>query len=264
MTTTTTYAIFWGNTWVTNPGDKIAGIDAWYTGYGETLFAQTQNEYAGLNGQVTATSVYKGEEQHGEKCHALSSHSFTPPKGHFVDTSTVTGSTAKDIVREVCKVIAANGLAVDATSYFGVYLDVPRCDSVTKTCANYCAWHSGGTCSSGTTGAVFQFGFFWNLDDDAGCDPNDDPTVTGHSQGLAALANLSGHELGEARTSPGSFGAGAWYIVQGSDSVEVGDKCAWMFPQPFVTFKDGTKWKQHAMWSNNAYIQTGNGCITSV
>ena len=55
-----------------------------------------------------------------------------------------------------------------------------------------------------------QFGFFWDLDGDSGCDPQS--TVAGVSQGLAALANVSGHELSEARTDPRSTG---WYDDSG-------------------------------------------------
>ena len=125
--------------------------------------------------------------------------------------------------------------------------------------ANYCAWHSTGTCG----GVPVQFAFFFNLDNDAGCDPQD--TQTGHSQGLAALANVTGHEISEARTDPAS--PGAWYDAQGAEN---GDKCAWTFAVPFVMFTDGSKWKIQGEWSNAAYDGgTGyantsgqKGCIT--
>ena len=45
-------------------------------------------------------------------------------------------------------------------------------------------------------GQRVQFAFFWKLDGDAGCDPADN--ANGHSQGLSAIANVSGHELAEA------------------------------------------------------------------
>ena len=56
-----------------------------------------------------------------------------------------------------------------------------------------------------------QFGFFFNLDGDSGCDPQS-PSSLGHSQGLAALANVSGHELSEMLTDPQ---LNAWYDQQG-------------------------------------------------
>ena len=76
---------------------------------------------------------------------------------------------------------------------------------------------------------IAQHGFFFKLDGDAGCDPQD--TQTTHSQGLAALANVSAHELSEARTDPAT--PGAWYDSQGQEN---GDKCAWTFNVPYVTF----------------------------
>ncbi len=95
--------------------------------------------------------------------------------------------------------------------YYPVYTDQPRGH------AGYCAWHSYGTAS----GVPVQFGFFFKLDGDAGCDPGD--TRTGHSQGLAALANVSGHELSEAVTDPRN---GGWWDKSGAENA---DKCAWTF-----------------------------------
>jgi len=84
-----------------------------------------------------------------------------------------------------------------------------------------------------------------------------------HSQGLAALANVSAHELSEARTDPSN---GGWYDSSGAEN---GDKCSWTFNVPFVTFSNGSTWKVQGEWSNNAYTSgTGypnnsgqNGCL---
>src|ERR1035438_9887986 len=105
-----------------------------------------------------------------------------------------------------------------------LYTDVPRGN------AGYCAWHSTGSCG----GKAVQFAFFFKLDGDAGCDPGDTSGL--HSQGLAALANVSGHELSEARTDPG---LNAWYD---SRSEENGDTCAWTFGGPLVPFSNATQW----------------------
>ena len=48
-----------------------------------------------------------------------------------------------------------------ANGYYPVYSDQPRGN------AGYCAWHSSGTIN----GIRVQFGFFFNLDGDPGCDP---------------------------------------------------------------------------------------------
>jgi hypothetical protein len=120
--------------------------------------------------------------------------------------------------------------------YYPVYVDIPRGN------AGYCAYHSAGTCS----GVPVQFAFFWKLDGDAGCDPQDTSGL--HPEGLAALSNVSGHELSEARTDPAS--PGAWYDSRGQEN---GDKCAWTFNVPMVTFSNATQWKIQGEWSNAAF-----------
>src|ERR1700688_4092928 len=183
----------------------------WHSGCGNSNYAGTSDEYTGTNGQVTSTVSYGG---------------------HFVDSTTASGgSKTSAILAEVCKVIpspVANG-------YYAVYTDIPRGHS------GYCAYHSYGSCGA----TPVQFAFFWKMDGDAGCDPQS--TVAGESQGLAAIANVSGHELSEARTDPRN---GGWYDSSGQEN---GDKCAWTFNVPYVTFSNGSKWKIQGEWSNNAY-----------
>ena len=213
MTSSTVQSIFWGTSWANSSfvGDKITGLDSWYAGFGNSNYAKTSDEYTGTNGQVGA-SVSNG--------------------GHFVDTTVASGgNNTATILAEVCKVIpspVANG-------YYPVYVDVKRGHN------GYCAYHSFSSCGS----TPVQFAFFFNLDGDAGCDPQD--TQTGHSQGLAALANVSGHELSEARTDPRN---GGWYDSSGAEN---GDKCAWTFNVPYVTLSNGSIWKIQGEWSNVAY-----------
>jgi len=151
-----------------------------------------------------------------------------------VDTSAApkNGNRTSTILTEVCNqasTLVENG-------YYPVYVDTPRGHS------GYCAWHSAGTCSNGVT---VQFAFFYNLDGDAGCDPQD--AAHTHSPGLEALANVSGHELSEALTDPH---LNAWYDANGEEN---SDKCAWVFGTPQLTFSNGTKWKVQGNWSNDAY-----------
>jgi hypothetical protein len=223
MPTYVSKAIFWGTSWAGYSGDKISGIDSFYTGFSNSNYAKTSDEYTGSNGQVGPAGTHQG---------------------HVVDTSAAAGggSTAV-ILNEVAKQISTGNIVPDPSGngYYPVYTDVPRGS------AAYCAWHSAGT----VNGVRVQFAFFFKLDGDPGCDPQD--TSTGHSQGLAALANVSAHELSEARTDPAS--PGAWYDSSGAEN---GDKCAWTFNMPFVTFANGTQWKVQGEWSNNAY-NTGTG-----
>lgn len=214
MPTSNVRAIFWGTSWGTYTGDKITGIDTYYTGLNNSNYAKTVDEYTGTNGQVGPTDAYLG---------------------HIVDGTTASGGgNTSTILAEVCKVITSPDTT--GNGYYPVYTDVPRGN------AGYCAWHSAGTCG----GTTVQFAFFFKLDGDAECDPAD--TQTGHSQGLAALANVSAHELSEARSDPAS--PGAWYDSSGAEN---GDKCAWTFNVPYVTFPDGNKWKLQGEWSNAAY-----------
>jgi hypothetical protein len=114
-----------------------------------------------------------------------------------------------------------------------------------------------GTCS----GIPVQFGFFFNLDGDAGCDPQD--SDTSHSQGLTAIANVTGHEWSEMVTDPRN---GGWYDASGNEN---GDKCAWTFP-PARTVTNVTNpstgapdsWKIQGNWSNAAYT-AGTGYANS-
>jgi hypothetical protein len=218
MPTAVTKNIFWGPSWGTNPGDKIIGLDQWYSGHGGSNYAKTVDEYTGSNGTVGPVTTHQG---------------------YVIDTSTASGGNSTSaILGEVCKQIAAHNITPDpaGNGYYAVYTDVPRGN------AGYCAYHSAGTCG----GVPVQFGFFWKLDGDSGCDPQD--TRTGHSQGLAALANVTAHELSEARSDPSN--PGAWYDSAGSEN---GDKCAWTFNVPFVTLSNGTVWKLQGEWSNAAY-----------
>jgi hypothetical protein len=219
MPSTVSEAIYWGPSWANSTfvGDKIIGLDSWYTGFSNSNYAKTSDEYTGSNGQVGPSVTHNG---------------------HVIDTSTASnGSSTSAIVAEVCKEITSPV----SIGFYPVYVDVKRGN------AGYCAYHTFGSCS----GVTVQVAFFFNLDGDPGCDPQDTSGL--HSQGLAALANVSGHELSEARTDPDS--PGAWYDKRGQEN---GDKCAWTFNVPLVTFSNGTQWKIQGEWSNNAY-NTGTG-----
>jgi len=215
LTSAVIQSIFWGTSWGTKQGDKITGLDTWYKGFSNSYYAATSDEYTGSNGMVGSDTTYSG---------------------HIIDTSrAASGNNSSSILAEVCKVIKSPDPG--GNGYYPVYVDLPRK-------GNYCAYHSWGSCR----GVPLQFAFFWKLDGDAGCDPQS--TITSESEGLAALANVSGHELSEARTDP--TGA-AWFDSAGSEN---GDKCAWTFNVPYVTFTTGSVssfWKLQGEWSNDSY-----------
>ena len=235
MTASVVNAVYWGTQWGNSSfiGDKQSGLDSFYSGWSGSNYGKTTTEYSSSNGQVS------GNVSYGASLVDTSAGPTSPP------------STAQ-IVAEVQKLIT-NGTITNtvANSYYPIYVDLKRGN------AGYCAWHDTGSVTLLNNSTVqIQVAFFFNLDNDAGCNPSD--TTPGRSEGLAALANVSGHELSEAETDPH---LNAWYDRQGYENA---DKCAWHFNK-LSTFSNGSKWKIQGNWSNAAYnAGTGyynRGCI---
>jgi hypothetical protein len=215
FTASKTMAIFWGSQWTNASfaGDKISGLDSFFQGFGGSNFAGTSTEYTGSNGQVTRTSTYLG--------HSVDTTS--PPSGAL---------STSQAVSEACKITGNNP---DPSALYLIYT------STGAGSVNYCAWHSWGTCSGSKP---IQVAYMPNIDGIAGCDPTD--TWTTHSQGLAAVANVTSHELSETITDPRGT---SWYDSSGAEN---GDKCAWSFHGP-VTLTNSSVWKLQMEWSNAAY-----------
>jgi hypothetical protein len=222
-----TMAIFWGSEWssASFQGDKVTGLDTFFGGLNGSKFAGTSTEYSDGSGHVTTSSTYLG---------------------HQLDLSAAP-KRAIQVSAAVAEACAVTGNNPDPNAIYFLYT------STGAGHVNYCAWHSHGTCSNG---APVQVAYMPNIDGIAGCDPQDS-YGTGHSQGLAAVANVTSHELSEAITDPRGTG---WTDSSGAED---GDKCAWTFTGA-VTLKNGSTWKLQQEWSNNAYnASQGNprGCI---
>lgn len=228
MTDSVVKTIFWGSSFA--PASvtaattaKMDGLNRFYAGLASaTGYLASNTEYTGTNGRVGTSVTYVG----------TSTDAAAAPTGAPATTA---------ILAEVCKVLAVpgNGPPV-ANGYYPVYTDAKRGG------AGYCAWHSYGTCA----GVPVQFAFFFDLDGDTGCDPQD--TTTGHSQGLAALASVSAHEWSETVTDPRD---GGWWDAAGNEN---SDKCAWSFPPTNQTIVDpatglAESWKIQGNWSNAAF-----------
>jgi hypothetical protein len=228
LITNSAMAIFWGN-W-SSPGDIIGGIDTFFGGLSGTNFAATSDEYTDASHtHITATTTYLG---------------------HVMDTSAAPrrALTTSGAVAEACKIVGNNP---DPNAIYFIYT------STGAGHVNYCAWHSWGACSNGKP---IQVAYMPNITNIAGCDPGDTSGL--HSEGLAALANVTSHEWSEARTDPRGNG------YTSASGAENGDECAWSFHAP-VTLANGSSWKLQMEWSNAAYAAgTGfantagqNGCI---
>jgi hypothetical protein len=217
--------IYWGPGWSSDPQNKQGWLSTFYAGMSGSRYAGTNTEYTQTGGTHVGTSISVNP--------GVTDTSPTPRRAP--STSAVLAEVASVISNPV-----SNG-------YYPVYTDIPRGHT------GYCAWHSAGTIGTVTV----QFAFFFNLDGDSGCDPKS--TSTAYSQGVAALANVSGHELSEALTDPQ---LNAWYDGSGEENA---DKCAWTFGSTLLNFSDGNQWKVQGNWSNAADAARsgydGAGCI---
>jgi len=225
MVASKTYAIYWGSDWNTPTfaGDKITGLTTFFQGWGGSGYAGLLTEYGGQNGQITAASTYLGS---------------------VIDPSAAPAGPpdALSVIAEVEKLVPVP----DPAALYVVYGTTPRGTSTA------CAWHTAWSYKRHPV----QVAWVFNLDGDPGCDPHD--SFTAHSQGLAALANVTAHELAETITDPRFLG---WFASGGAG--EVGDKCAFVFAVASVTFANASIWHLQGEWSNTAY-NAGTGSPNGV
>lgn len=213
--------IYWGAKWSDTTSfntDKVTGMNTLYSKYGGTNHANISTQYTQNNSASAKTT------------------SVVSVSAAIFDSSTASSATSA-VFNKVVALIPFSQLSVDG--FYPVYTDLPRGN------AGYCAWHSYGTVSSNGASKTIKFAFFFSLDGDSGCDPQDARIV--YSQGTEALANVSIHELAEAMTDPL---LNAWYDRQGYENA---DKCAWKFnPTNNSLVNLGTtSWKIQGEWDNS-------------
>jgi len=232
MGNVTIQPIFWGSGWNGGNQDIVNGISNFYYNYSSAPYSQLVKQYTDINGDVPGTTVNV--------------------ENAIVDTST----SSTNVFNRVCAAVAQNTNLISAASkkslYVPVYVDSARGN------ANYCGYHSAGTCGlvSGnkvTTVAV-EFGFFFSLVNDAGCHTQLAPGET--DQTLANLVNVTAHELSELLTDPATFNSnppsvynayfGGWFDASGN---EIGDKCAWKFSSSPQNI-GGQNYFLQSEWSN--------------
>lgn len=220
LVTPTTYSIFWGS----YGSDIQSGMATFFSGFSGSSIANASKEYTGTNGQVS-----------GKTANGTVYQDNSAPPSRALSTASA--------VAEVCKV--TNNLPDPNAVYF----------IFTSTGAghvSYCAWHSWGSCGS----TPIQVAYMPNLSGVSGCDIGS-ANYEGHSAALAALANVTSHELSEAITDPQGTG---WFDSSGGEN---GDKCAWAFlsePAPEPVSLGSSKWVLQGEWSNAAYT-AGTGYL---
>jgi hypothetical protein len=228
-----TYAIFWGTSWGTDPtftADKITGLQTLFQGFGNSNYAGTMIEYNRVN---QPPDIYTQPSD---------AYRYIPTQstfgGYFVDNSSAPPSEpdVATVVGKVCSTLANNGVTPRPDALYSLYTT-----SVRPAPGAACAWHAYGACGATTV----QVAWYPNLDNVVECSPNDYSNI--HSNGLAALANVTAHELSETITDPRN---GGWYATNGQG--ENGDKCAWTFPSSLVTLPNGAQFKLQGEWSNSA------------
>jgi hypothetical protein len=155
--------------------------------------------------------------------------------GDFTDASTPpkTGPSTATIIGEVCKVVGNN---LDPHAIYAVMT------SNFSKGANYCAWHSWGSCNGTPIEVIYQPNPAGVRGCITGVYPNDPQTDS--------TANTLSHEIFETVTdAQGS----AWYDKNGQ---EIGDKCAWIFKtgsRPNYTNEVGSNFYYiQQEWSNSA------------
>ncbi len=213
----TVYAIYWGQQ-SAFPSDLKKALPTFFEGYGDSDYSHILDQYLP----------------------AIETSDF--------DTTTVTDPTAPPsrspstatIVNEACKYIKSGALPLDpinATSNSGgIYFIFT---SNFPSGANYCGWHSYGTCE----GEEIAVSYIPNLNNVLGCNPGNRYHANAYSEGTRADANVVAHEESEATTDPE---LNAWFDANGN---EVADKCAWLFSSA-VTLANDTNWQLQELWSN--------------
>jgi len=222
--------IYWGKSWgtATFAGDKMTGLTTFYGGVGGSKYLNTNTEYTQTVGTKLTPVLNKVTAR-------------TAIVDTLSDPTPVPNPTL--VLAEVAATLKKAKVTPVSNGYYPVYGALARNPAASTSCG----WHSHGLIGT----VRVKFAFFFNLDGDAGCDPKS--TIAGTSQGLAALANISAHELSEALTDPE---LNAWYDTAGNEN---SDKCAWSFSATPATI-GGRTWKLQGNWSNAAYT-AGTGYI---
>jgi hypothetical protein len=218
-----TQAIYWGPLWTNNAytRDKITGMERFLNGYSNSSYAKLASEYGDKIGPAVSVSTHLGYKIDG--------------------TAVPANPTPTELVSKICKL---TNNSPDKDAIYLVY-------TPNKLVNNVCGWHGWGNCANGKT---ILMAYIPDVDTPA-CSAKD--TTTGNSSGLAAMANITAHELLETITNPRNNLS--WMDASKS---EIADKCNWVFPASLTRLTNGSRWKLQTQWSNAAYLK-GSGMPNS-
>ncbi len=180
--------VWWGNPSSFTPEKSI--LQKFVSGIGATSLFTMMDQYTRLQGVVGLS--YPG----------VDFTDLSAPPSHGPSVSTIVG--------EVCKVLTAAGTPPSSFDMYAVLTsNFPKG-------ANYCAWHSSGSCN----GVPIQVIYHPNPAGVSGCStgvyPNGSPQAD-------STANTLSHEIFETVSDPRGT---AWYDQNGQ---EIADKCEWTF-----------------------------------
>jgi hypothetical protein len=226
-TPTTLTAVFWGPDW-NDPGfgggDTKAGLSRLLANYSGTSYANVLKEYSDKTGPITGLTG---------PALAIQDNSTPPVPGGL------TGAVAR---AKVCQLTGNNP---DPTGVYFIFTSTPKDPNSD---GFSCMFRSWGTCSNGKSVQVVGVPYTDGVTN--GCvGVSDDGTATGHSPGLAQMANLA---IGGLTWTIADPKANGWEDSYG-DSVFM--KCRGTFPASSADYPTwlGEKWKLSGLWSNRAY-----------
>jgi hypothetical protein len=169
--------------------------------------------------------------------------------GAWQDSSTPPSSVSwSDLAAEANALVSYVGITDTADAQIVIMSQSGTCfsDGFAGSCGypgsgNYCAWHS-------YNGTVSFTNLPYQLDAQGLCGENwINPGSAGTYDGFSTVG---GHEFAESVTDPQ---LNAWYDP--SDGSEIGDKCAWSYPNGDLYLTYGT-FAMQSLWSNAA-----GGCV---
>ena len=219
-------SVFWGTAWSNSGyvGDKVVGLASFYAGLDASSYMKTNTEYSGSNGQVAE----RGRLQR----RSVRFFSDAVAEGADDDRSARRRGphNQEPRLKRLLPRLHGHPARPQRLLRLAQLRDDQRCARPVRLLLRSC--------------------------ERSGCDPGGD--LLGHSPPLAALANVSGHEISEAVTDPRN---GGWWDSSGAENA---DKCAWTF-HTTVALTNDSQWRIQGNWSNNAYSAGAGyakvGCI---